>query len=1057
MQEDIRNPRHLDDPVKIYGLSGRQWATFIVGAVVGGVVWWLLAHIGVEAHVTFTVAVLALGVNGLAVIYLASGRKEPYFRQLRSYLARPHLSPATGRPLATTERGRRAGGSAIAGQSSRLLVFDDGVTVEGMHVFPDGVVRLADGRERAYLKVGKITLEGRPLRDQLLLAEDLAHLATTLAPGQHVQILIDNRSVEAPRVLRQYAALHHPAGAALDELFRHKLSWLSERLTDTHSPAVTYYVIVEAASYVVAGLEGMLQGRRPPSDRTGLEQALGNVEAALQKMELGYEQLRQRAVVELLWSTLHVSGAPCPADRVLRPHETGTPRAPFPALLRRVARRHPSFPSVAWSRAGTTLGKVYGQYKDPEELLLLSKRLHLVQRGKRLLRRRPVPVADTPVADTPVADTPTAAAPPRPPRHRRGISPLHEQLTAVTMRERPHYMEIDGQFCRTLFVLRQPDIPQMGWLDRMISLPFRTRIALSWEGLDRDDELKRLVNRLGQFHDLNLDRQSRGAVADPFMAQASAEINRLLEDMGDVAHRIMRMGIYVTVFARSRAELEQRVQQAKSILRYSRCEVGNGLWAQYKLFQSTLPVNVDTAGLSYRTISRAAGLGFPFIEHSPGHISGLLIGFTPVGHELVWYDPTAHNLPNSLVNIVGMSGSGKTMLALNLAAQTLARRRRVTVVDKARHYEPLCRLVGGSYVRFLAESAPGEQPAINPWEYVGRVQGTQVKDVLALHQVMLGRTTRNPLDAWQVALLDEGIRAVFARHADGSIPLERELVAWLWEQAAGRPERREAIETLAYGLHPYIGQGEFAPFIDQPTNIAVDTDLLVFDVGHLSGAQSAVALILVTALVDWRNACLPPDPLADRSSRDLLVIDEMWFLIKYAGGGEWLQRLARTGRHMGLFAVFLTQELSDELDDPEAISLFNAIPTHFLLRQSNERVGESGGLEWIGKRLQLNDTELRQLAGLRSVRGAFSQALMIVKDNENAKPRRGLVNIIVSPWEYQLFASHRDERETREAAEAESGGDMAAAIRKLVQGDRASRVPRAVRKPRAVAGKMVGR
>jgi hypothetical protein len=144
---------------------------------------------------------------------------------------------------------------------------------------------------------------------------------------------------------------------------------------------------------------------------------------------------------------------------------------------------------------------------------------------------------------------------------------------------------------------------------------------------------------------------------------------------------------------------------------------------------------------------------------------------------------------------------------------------------------------------------------------------------------------------------------------------------------------------------------------------------------------------------------------------------------------------------LGLSLLFITQRVSDLVNDPVASSFFNSAGTHFILRQNEEGAGAESGLVWLARTLHLSDEEVRQIQGLGTVSGAYSQCFVIRESKETASTQRGIVNVMTSPENYWLFLSDpRDEVAKREQMLAACGGQVWPAINALVEGRRPDEV-----------------
>ena len=135
------------------------------------------------------------------------------------------------------------------------------------------------------------------------------------------------------------------------------------------------------------------------------------------------------------------------------------------------------------------------------------------------------------------------------------------------------------------------------------------------------------------------------------------------------------------------------------------------------------------------------------------------------------------------------------------------------------------------------------------------------------------------------------------------------------------------------------------------------------------------------------------------------MIDEGWFILKYAGAGAWIDELARKGRHWGLTMFFISQQVSDTTDDPHATSLLTQGSVRCLFRQQDapSRAG-AGGTGWLAAVLGLSEEEVRQVQRLGGSEEEFVE-MFLWRDSKQTGPKRGIVNVLAHPLEYWLFTS----------------------------------------------------
>ncbi len=592
--------------------------------------------------------------------------------------------------------------------------------------------------------------------------------------------------------------------------------------------------------------------------------------------------------------------------------------------------------------------------------------------------------------------------------------------------QRAHVALPDGTLARTLYLLAPPPETDPGWLQALVGAEVPYTLAVTLRGLDQERERKGAVRR-----DRFLGDQvavSRHVTTDVEEAQREArEEARLLRER---RHTLAQVGVYVTVTAPDMATLDERAETVASILSVS-SSVAQAQGHQEPLYIATRPIGWDKARSAYRMYAETVGNGMPYHLRSPGTTRGMLVGYTPEGRETVLLDWADPSLRNALMCITGGSGSGKTVLAQFLATHMLQTGGRVTVIDSTDHYDTTRRVVGGVRARL----GPRSPVALNIWDRAGLDPADEdlleekVAFVCDAHEVLLAAIPGG-YEGFPSAAIDEGVRAVYAAHEDGSSPLERELVDWLADQAEDtarwKEHQRVALSDMAYHLRPYTHANRYGGLVDRPTSPELDLDapFLQFDLRDLRPRTPAHAFAMFAVAetvkrralreveAQGRDAAAEDD--AERMS-ELLIIDEGWHVVKYQGAGEWIETLARKGRHWGLVLAFITQQVSDLTEDPAAAALFNQASIQILFRQKDrgKKGGAQAALDWLAGTLDLTGHEVAKLKNLKSERGAFSD-LFLIRETKAGQAAHGAVRFPTTRHHYWMTASYKGERVKRD-------------------------------------------
>jgi type IV secretory pathway VirB4 component len=386
-----------------------------------------------------------------------------------------------------------------------------------------------------------------------------------------------------------------------------------------------------------------------------------------------------------------------------------------------------------------------------------------------------------------------------------------------------------------------------------------------------------------------------------------------------------------------------------------------------------------------------------------------------------------------LVNAKG--GGGKTFAVNVILARCLAHGMHGYVLDRAGHYAFLCSLIPGA--RHITIGASHDEHAVNPWdvEDPARPPAEKITYLVGLHALLVGDHRSGDdsygLDPLERNLLEVAIRATYAHAAaEGLEPREALLRDELRARAekdaeAGATEVASTLRTLAERLASFCGEGSYAYLLDRTTTVPADAPLVAFDTCKVPREVAPAVMFVLAEHVSQRIERQRDQRLYERDAgafagRSILVIDEAWKLVERRATGEWVNELARRARHLGLFLVAISQQLSDFAGEYGKALIRNSTMQLFL-RQAPEE------LAYVQDALQLSEQEIRAIARLKTVKRSFSQAYWI-----NGTRGRGTIALRVGPSEYWLATSDPvGDAPLRTQALEDSGGAAWEAIEQL--------------------------
>ena len=489
---------------------------------------------------------------------------------------------------------------------------------------------------------------------------------------------------------------------------------------------------------------------------------------------------------------------------------------------------------------------------------------------------------------------------------------------------RPRALRVADGWCASLAVVGYPREVGVGWLEPLCAHPGRLDVAVHVEPIPANQAADRLRRQLARMESGRRADAAKGRLVDPDVEVAAEDARALAAGLARGEQRLFRVGLYLTVHARSEKALEAECARVKALCASMLLDAQPATWRMLQAWSATLPVALDTLGQRRAFDTDALAASFPFASAELSTFGGVLYGAVTGGAGLVCWDRFAQDNHNSV--ILARSGAGKSYLAKLEALRSLYAGIEVAVVDPEDEYRRLAETVGGAYVHL---GAPGVR--VNPFDLQAGPDAL-TRRALFVHTlvaVLLG----GKLDPASTAALDRGIVAAYEsvgitsdpRSHARPAPLLADLAAAL--DADGDPAAR----TLSARLAPFT-TGTHRGLFDGPTTTRPEGHLVVFSLRDLPGELKAAGTLLTLDAV-WRRVSDP----ADRRRR-LVTVDEAWLLMSDPAGAEFLFRMAKSARKHWAGLTVVTQDAADLLGSPLGQAVVANAATQILLRQAPQTI-----------------------------------------------------------------------------------------------------------------------
>jgi type IV secretory pathway VirB4 component len=549
----------------------------------------------------------------------------------------------------------------------------------------------------------------------------------------------------------------------------------------------------------------------------------------------------------------------------------------------------------------------------------------------------------------------------------------------------PRFLRVGDGYAATMVVTGYPAEVGPAWLEPLLSWPGRLDLALHIDPLPAPVAAARLRNQRARFESSRRADAERGKLADPYVEAAADDAADLAGRLARGAAKLFRVGLYLTVHARTEEELLQACAQVKAAAASTLIEVQPATWRHLPGWTTTLPLATDSLAMLRTMDTQALAAAFPLasadlpapLPGDPPQAGGVLYGLNPDSGGIVWWDRWAQENHNAVV--LARSGAGKSYFVKLDVLRNLYQGVQVSVVDPEDEYLRLCDAVGGTVVRL---GTPGVK--INP---LALPIGDTRPDVLTrrglfLHTLVAVLLGHQPPPGERAAL-DRAILAVYRQSGITADPATHHRPAPLLKDLATvlAGDEDAASRELAARLAPWV-DGSFSDLFNGPTTTHPGGNLVVWSLRHLPDELRTVGTLLALDSI-WRSVDVP-----DRGGlgvRRMVVVDEAWLLMRDGEGARFLFKMSKAGRKRNAGLTVITQDVADVLGTDLGQAVVANAATQVLLKQAPQAI------DAVGDAFGLTGGERRMLLSART-----GQGLLISGTNRTA------FESISSPAEHTL-------------------------------------------------------
>ena len=512
------------------------------------------------------------------------------------------------------------------------------------------------------------------------------------------------------------------------------------------------------------------------------------------------------------------------------------------------------------------------------------------------------------------------------------IAPSALQITS-------NYIQIGDKYAKTFFVITYPRFLTVNWLSPIINLDRVFNVSMFIHPADTAIILKKLRRKITQVEAQISTEAEKGKIRDPMLETARDDIEGLRDRLIQGTEKFFKYALYITIFEDSVDKLNEVEEEILSLLEAKMIYLRPALFQQDIGLNSSLPLGIDELFITTSLNTQPLSTVFPFVSANLSSNKGILYGINRHNNSLIIFD--RFSMENGNMVIFGKSGGGKSYAVKIEILRSLMTGTDVIVIDPENEYQYLAETTDGAFFSISLNSKhhinPFDISPPGPEETSEEVLRSKIMDLVGLLRVALGELTPEENSTLDQALTETYASKDITPESDlknVTPPILEDLQTVLENMAGG--------ERIAKRLERYT-RGTFAGFLNQPTNIDINRNLIVFSVRDMEDELKPVAMYLILQFI-WNL-------IRSELKKRIMIVDEAWWMMKYESGASFLHGIAKRCRKYWLGLTTITQDIPDFMNSPYGKPIISNSSIQLLFKQSPATI------EVVQKTFNLTDEE----------------------------------------------------------------------------------------------------
>ncbi|MBU0981321.1 DUF87 domain-containing protein [Patescibacteria group bacterium] len=506
-----------------------------------------------------------------------------------------------------------------------------------------------------------------------------------------------------------------------------------------------------------------------------------------------------------------------------------------------------------------------------------------------------------------------------------GIASIRDLISPSSFEVAYDHLKIDGMYAQSFFVYTYPRFIDTNWMSPIVNFDVTMDISQFIYPISSEDIMRVLKTKVAQLQSSIRIATEKGNVRDPALETALEDAEQLRTELQRGQEKFFQFGLYFTVYAKDQDELQKASKQLQSLLGGKLVLTKRSDLQMERGFNSAIPLCLDELVTNRNMNTSPLSTTFPFISAELTSNEGILYGLNRHNESLIIFDRFTLENANSVV--FAKSGAGKSYAVKLEILRYLMLGTDVIVIDPENEYRPLCETVGGTYLNVSLNS----DRRINPFDLPTPLEGEDLKPGDLLRSSVINLTGLMRLMLGEISAQEEGVldKALIDTYATKGITMDvvdpSQYEVPTMEDFYRVLSSMDGAVDMSQRISKFVS-GTYAGIFNKPTNVALETGLMVFSIRDLENELRPVAMYIILNYI-WNKV---------RSSlkRRLLCIDEAWSMMQHEDSARFLFGLVKRARKYYLGVTTITQDVEDFVRSDYGKPIITNSSMQLLLKQS---------------------------------------------------------------------------------------------------------------------------